>query len=166
MRHGEKSRTKRFEGRKRHVLRDPDTGSARAVGVTPANAPEAKMTESITCDLTPQEVELKELHIDWAYLSSELVREGPDRLEVYRKAWAVHNRGRYPKTDIGRWHGEWARYVGMRKNPFDLRHSAVVHDLHAEARMPEEQEREEIIAALLLDRRSSRGWERGGLDPS
>ena len=236
MRHGRKSRSKRFEGYKRHVLRDLDTGLVRAVGVTPANAPEAKVTEGIACDLAPQEVELEELHIDRAYLSSELVRERPDRLKVYCKAWAVHNGGRYPKTaftldwergllrcpagvqmpfkvggvvrfpkkrcavcplrgrctrseksgrsvsihpderlleelrerqrtpdgraklrervevehslaHIGRWQGDRARYVGMRKNLFDLRRSAVVHNLHVIARMPDEQEREEIIAA-------------------
>jgi hypothetical protein len=45
MRHGRKSRSHRFEGYKRHVLRDLDTGLVRAVGVTPANAPEAKVTE-------------------------------------------------------------------------------------------------------------------------
>lgn len=64
MRHGRKSRSHRFEGYKRHVLRDLDTGLVRAVGVTPANAPEAKVTESITRDLAAQEVELEELHID------------------------------------------------------------------------------------------------------
>ena len=38
MRHGRKSRSVRFSGYKRHVLRDLDTGLLRAVGVTPANA--------------------------------------------------------------------------------------------------------------------------------
>ena len=37
MRHGRKSRSVRFSGYKRHVLRDLDTGLLRA-GVTPANA--------------------------------------------------------------------------------------------------------------------------------
>jgi hypothetical protein len=64
MRHGRKSRSHRFEGYKRHVLRDLDTGLVRAVGVTPANAPEAKVTEGIARDLAAQEVELEELHID------------------------------------------------------------------------------------------------------
>jgi len=64
MRHGRKSRSHRFEGYKRHVLRDLDTGLVRAVGVTPANAPEAKVTEGLARDLAAQEVELEELHID------------------------------------------------------------------------------------------------------
>ncbi len=46
MRHGRKSRSRRFEGYKRHVLRDLDTGLVRAVGVTPANVPEAKATDA------------------------------------------------------------------------------------------------------------------------
>jgi hypothetical protein len=72
MRHGRKSRRQRFDGYKRHVLRDLDTGLVRAVGVTPANAPEASVTEGIAQDLAYQaDTELKELHIDRAYLSSE-----------------------------------------------------------------------------------------------
>jgi hypothetical protein len=31
---------------------------------------------------------------------------------------------------IGHWQGDWVRYVGERKNLFDLRRSAVVHNLH------------------------------------
>jgi hypothetical protein len=224
--HGRKSRRRRFEGYKRQVLRDLDTGLVRAVGVTPANAPEAKVTEGIAGDLAAQEAELTELHIDRAYLSSELVRERPEHLEVYCKAWAVRNAGRYPKTaftldwehkllrcpagvsmpfevggvvrfpkktcaacplrerctrseksgrsvsihpderlleelrerqktpegraklrervrvehslaHIGHWQGERSRYVGVRKNLFDLRRSAVVHNLHVIARMPD-----------------------------
>lgn len=236
MRHGRKSRSHRFEGYKRHVLRDLDTGLVRAVGVTPANAPEAKVTEGIARDLAAQEVELEELHIDRAYLSSELVRERPEHLDVYCKAWAVRNAGRYPKTafaldwerellrcpagvsmplkvggvvrfpartcalcplrerctkskksgrsvsihpderlleelrerqrtpqgraklrervkaehslaHIGHWQGDRSRYIGVRKNLFDLRRSAVVHNLHVIARMPGDQEREEAIVA-------------------
>jgi hypothetical protein len=234
MRHGRKSRSKRFSGYKRHVLRDLDTGLVRAVGVTPANAPEASVTDAIAQDLATQEAELTELHIDRAYLSSELVRERPEYLAVYCKAWAVRNAGRYPKTafeldwernllrcpagvsmpfevggvvrfpakvcatcplrerctrseksgrsvsihpderlleelrerqktpegraklrervgvehslaHIGRWQGTRARYMGVRKNLFDLRRSAVVHNLHVMARMPDDH-REAVVA--------------------
>jgi hypothetical protein len=41
---------------------------------------------------------------------------------------------------IGRWQGNRARYVGVRKNLFDLRRSAVVHNLHVIARMPDDQQ--------------------------
>jgi hypothetical protein len=89
MRHGRKSRSVRFSGYKRHVLRDLDTELVRAVGVTPANAPEASVTEGIAQDLAHQpDAELKELHIDRAYLSSSLVRERPPELEVYLQGLA------------------------------------------------------------------------------
>jgi Transposase DDE domain/Transposase domain (DUF772) len=225
MRHGRKSKSVRFSGYKRHVLRDLDTELVRAVGLTPANAPEASVTESIAADLArqPGGGELKELHIDRAYLSSSLVRERPEDLEVYCKAWRVTNGERFPKTEfslewerglmscpagvsmpfepggvvrfpkktcascplrerctksttggrsvsvhpeerllaelrerqrtpegrkklrervgvehslahIGQWQGDRARYKGERKNLFDLRRSAVVHNLHVIAR--------------------------------
>ena len=51
MRHGRKSRSVLFDGYKRHVLRDLDTGLIPAVGITPANAPEASVTGDITADL-------------------------------------------------------------------------------------------------------------------
>jgi hypothetical protein len=37
---------------------------------------------------------------------------------------------------VGRWQGRRARYVGQRKNLFDLRRVAVVHNLHVIARQP------------------------------
>lgn len=38
---------------------------------------------------------------------------------------------------IGQWQGNRARYLGSRKNLFDLRRMAVVHNLHVIARMPQ-----------------------------
>jgi hypothetical protein len=51
MRHGRKSRSVLFDGYKRHVLRDLDTGLVVAAGITPANAPEASVTGDIAADL-------------------------------------------------------------------------------------------------------------------
>lgn len=224
MRHGRKSRSHRIDGYKRHVLRDLDAGLIRAVGITPANAPEASVTDAIAADLIAQDARLAELHIDRAYLSSRLVRERPAGLAVYCKAWPVRNGDRFPKTAfaldwerrtircpngaslpfepggtvrfpaatcaacplrprcttsthgrsvsihpderllvelrqrqttaagraklrervpvehalarIGRWQGRRARYRGARKNLFDLRRCAVVHNLHVIARLP------------------------------
>jgi len=73
MRHGRKSRSVRVDGDIRHVLHDLDTGLIRAVGITPANIPEASVTREISADLERQGVSLKELHIDRAYLSSQRV---------------------------------------------------------------------------------------------
>ena len=222
MRHGRKTRSVLFDGYKRHVLRDLDTGLVAAVGITPANAPEASVTGDIAADLDAAGLRLAELHIDRAYLASDLVRDrGPD-LAIFCKAWQVRNAGRYAKTDftldhatgqltcpagvtmafqpgatvrfpkhtcaacplrdrcttssngrsvaihpdealltelreyqatpagraklrqrvkvehtlahIGHWQGRRARYRGTRKNLFDLRRTAVVHNLHVIAR--------------------------------
>ena len=225
MRHGRKSRSVLFDGYKRHVLRDLDTGLVPAVGITAANLPEAAVTDDIAADLDAAGWHLSELHIDRAYLSSALVRDrGPD-LAIFCKAWRVRNTGgrfakdqftldfaagqltcpagaampfepgktvRFPQdtcaacplrarcttsshgrsvsihpdeallaelrrrqqtpegraklrertqvehalAHVGHWQGRRARYRGTRKNLFDLRRVAVVHNLHIIARQP------------------------------
>jgi hypothetical protein len=229
MRHGRKSRSVLFDGYKRHVLRDLDTGLVPVVGITPANAPEASVTGDITADLEAAGWRLSELHIDRAYLSSALVRDrGPD-LQIFCKAWRVRNTGgrfakdqftldfaagqltcparvampfhpgktvRFPQATcaacplrqrctassngrsvsihpdeellaelrqrqqtpagraslrervqvehalahVGHWQGRRARYRGTRKNLFDLRRAAVVHNLHIIARQPDDSD--------------------------
>jgi Transposase DDE domain/Transposase domain (DUF772) len=225
MRHGRKSRSVLFDGYKRHVLRDLDTGLVPAVGITAANAPEASVTGDITADLEAAGMSLAELHIDRAYLSSSLVRDRGPGLAIYCKAWRVRNTGgRFAKDEftldfaagqltcpagvampfepgktvrfpagtcaacplrarcttsshgrsvaihpdeallaelrhrqqtpdgraklrervavehalahVGHWQGRRARYKGARKNLFDLRRVAVVHNLHVIARQP------------------------------
>jgi transposase len=101
MRHGRKSRHVRIDGYKRHVLHDLDSGLIRAVGLTAANAPEASVTTALDSDLEAQQlgvVDLSELHLDRAYLSSRWVRERPASLAIYCKAWPVRNGERFPKT--------------------------------------------------------------------
>jgi transposase len=106
LRPGRKSRSHRVDGYKRHVLRDLDSGLIRAVGVTPANAPEASVTEAIVADLDHQAARLGELHIDRADLSRPLVRTRPADLAIFCKAWPVRNGGRFPKTAFTR---DWER---------------------------------------------------------
>ncbi len=98
MRHGRKSRRQRFDGYKRHVLKDLDLGLVRAVGITPGNVPEASVAEAIASDLQQQKVVLQELHIDRAYLSSSLVRERSEELTIICKAWPVRNGSRFHKS--------------------------------------------------------------------
>ena len=232
MRHGRKSSSLLVDGYKRHVLHDLDSGLIRAVGITSANVPEASVTEGISEDLGRQEVCLKELHIDRAYLSSHWVRQRRADLEVYGKAWPVRQGKYFPKqaftldwerqiiqcpaeqqmpfvaggvvhfpketcaqcplkepctssakgcsisihpdeallvevrqrqqtpqgraqlrervavehslAHVGQWQGRRARYLGLRKNLFDLRRCAVVHNLHVLARSP-------VLSAELQD---------------
>jgi hypothetical protein len=75
MRHGRKSRSQLSDGYKRHVLRDLDSGLIAAVRITPANLPEATVTDSLSLNLHVQGLRLRELHIDRAYLSSRMVQE-------------------------------------------------------------------------------------------
>lgn len=229
MRHGRKSRSRLFDGFKRHVLRDLDSGLVRAVGLTAANAPEASVTPAVSADLAAQGARLAELHIDRAYLSSALVRDRGDDLTIVCKAWPVRNGDRFAKTafsldweqgllqcpagvqvafsvgstvhfparccgsctyrarcttsstgrsvhihpderlleelrtrqqtpagravlrervtvehalaHIGYWQGDRARYRGLRKNLFDLRRAAVIHNLFVLRRLDQQIQR-------------------------
>jgi hypothetical protein len=244
MRHGRKSRSQRVDGYKRHIVRDLDRELVRAVGITPANVPEATVSEAILADLAEQGIEvacrlpaasgppgqtedrlpeqLAEVAIDRAYLSSTLVRDRSPDWQIVCKAWPVRNGSRFTKqaftldwdqqqihcpnavalpfrpgavvhfpaercarcplrarcttsghgrsvaihpdepllaelrqrqqtangrtklrerigvehslAHVGHWQGDRARYIGERKNLFDLRRCAVVHNLHVLAR--------------------------------
>ncbi|GHO50735.1 hypothetical protein KSX_88980 [Ktedonospora formicarum] len=119
IRHGRKSRSVLVDGYKRHVLYNLDTNLIRAVGITPANIPEASVTKAISEDLEQQEVRLKELHIDRAYLSSHLVRERNNDLEVYFKAWPVRESKRFAKqTFTLDWERQIIRCPNAQEMPF------------------------------------------------
>jgi hypothetical protein len=223
MRHGRKNKHLKINGYKRHVLKDLDAGMVVAVGVTPANVPEATVTDAIAIDLASISATLKELHIDRAYLNSNLVKNRDESLMIICKAWPVRTGKHFSKqaftldwqqqliycpnqvsipftlgkaahfpanictacplqeqctsskngrslsihadesfleelrqrqatplgraklrervqvehtlAHIGHWQGDQARYFGQRKNLFDLRRLAVVHNLHVLARM-------------------------------
>lgn len=120
MRHGRKSRSVRVDGYKRHVLHDLDSGLVPAVGITPANAPEASVTEAIRADLNAQQAQLAELHIDRAYLSSTLVRERSADLLIYCKAWPVRNGSRFLKTAFELdWQQQRIRCPNQQEMPFE-----------------------------------------------
>ena len=75
MRHGRKSKHKRFNGYKEHIATDIQSGLIHACAVTPANLPEGSAGAALRDDLTDQEVQIGELLIDRAYVKSELVEE-------------------------------------------------------------------------------------------
>jgi len=97
LRHGRKTKRQRIDGDKRHVLTDLDTELVPAVGVTAANVAEAQVASQITADLAAQQRTLEELDIDRADLSSSLVRDRPDDLQVFCKASPVRNGPRFAK---------------------------------------------------------------------
>lgn len=100
MRHGRKSRSQLVDGYTRHVLRDLDRGLIPVVGVTPANVPEASVTDSIAADLAAQKLQVGEWHIDRAYLASRIVQERSAEVAVSCKAWPVRTGPTLPKTAL------------------------------------------------------------------
>jgi hypothetical protein len=225
MRHGRKSRSLLVDGYKRHVLHDLDSHLSVAVGLTPAKAPEARVTDAIEMDLAAQQCTLLELPSDRAYLASKLVQQRSETLGIFCKTWPVRQGPYFPKSafqldweryerrcpggetvpfelggmvkfpaatcgpcalrerctasasgrsisihpdeallqewrerqqtpqgraqlrgrvaveqalaHVGRWQGRRARYRGVRKNVFDRRRCAVVHNLHVLMHLPQ-----------------------------
>ena len=79
------------------------------------------------------------IHPDEAFLSELRQRQLTDvgRAKLRERVAVEH-----ALTHIGRWQGRRARYRGLRKNLFDLRRTAVVHNLHVIARLPEKPQTE------------------------
>jgi hypothetical protein len=93
MRHGRKSKSKRFDGFKEHIAADLDSGLIVACAVTAANRPEDEATPQLQQDMQHQGIEIAELSIDRAYINSVLVQkvrqEGGD---ILCKPWSGRNR--------------------------------------------------------------------------
>ncbi|MCK8499944.1 IS1182 family transposase [Myxococcus fulvus] len=75
MRHGRKSKSKRFNGYKQHVGTDLDTELVVACAVTPANRPEEEATGALQEDMAHQELFPDVLLIDRAYLNSPMTED-------------------------------------------------------------------------------------------
>jgi len=75
MRHGRKSKTKRFNGYKQHIANDLDTKLVLACAITKANRPEGEGAAGLQEDLShsAREVEVGEVFVDRAYVDSEFV---------------------------------------------------------------------------------------------
>ena len=75
MRHGRKSKSKRFNGYKRHIATDLDSDLILAGAITPANRPEEEATPELKRDIEQLDREIAELNIDRGYIASPLVDE-------------------------------------------------------------------------------------------
>lgn len=73
MRHGRKTKSKRFNGYKQHIATDLDTSLILACAVTPANRPEEEATPQLKADLDSQQAAIAQLHVDRGYINSSLV---------------------------------------------------------------------------------------------
>ena len=103
MRHGRKSKSKRFNGYKQHIAADLDTGLITACAVTPANRPEEEAMPELKADIDRQGRVVGELSIDRAYINSALVLEiiGAGG-QVVAKPWTARNfrADLFTKTDF------------------------------------------------------------------
>lgn len=103
MRHGRKSKSKRFDGYKEHIARDLDSPAIVACAVTPANQPEEEGAVPIGKDIDRQQLQIIEMHIDRAYVNSPLVDDvAADGGKVFAKPWGrhAHKPGMFTKGDF------------------------------------------------------------------
>jgi len=103
MRHGRKSKSKRFNGYKRHIAADIDTRLILACAITPANRPEEEAAPDLELDIQRQGLNIGELHIDRGYINAStvplvLARGG----QVLCKPWVARNSnaGLFTKQDF------------------------------------------------------------------
>lgn len=101
MRHGRKSKSKRFNGFKRHIAADLDTNLILACNVTPANRPEDEAAPTLLADIKRQNFSIGELFIDRGYIASPVVNDvlgiGGD---VVCKPWIAHNPHGFSKANF------------------------------------------------------------------
>ncbi|MEO7589639.1 MAG: IS1182 family transposase, partial [Byssovorax sp.] len=90
MRHGRKSKSKRFDGYKEHIAYDLDGHAILACAVTPANRPEEEGAAPLGEAIHHQGFSIAEVHVDRAYVNSPLVAtvQG-DGGTVFAKPWAL-----------------------------------------------------------------------------
>ena len=103
MRHGRKSRSKRFDGYKEHIARDLDVPAILACAVTPANRPEEEGAAPLEEDILQQGFTVGEVHIDRAYVNSPLVASVLESGgKVFSKPWALRapKPGLFSKADF------------------------------------------------------------------
>lgn len=103
MRHGRKSKSKKYNGYKEHVAGRMGTGLILACAVTPANVPDSVGGEQLKQDVERTGQPIDELHVDRAYLNGTAVDEVLERDgEVLSKPWPQRNskKGLFTKADF------------------------------------------------------------------
>lgn len=99
MRHGRKSKSKRFNGFKSHIAMDIDSNLILACAVMPANRPEEEGIPLLRDDLAIPAYDVGELFIDRGYIASADVRAMADAgRSVVCKPWAQSNGRFFPKS--------------------------------------------------------------------
>jgi hypothetical protein len=99
MRHGRKSKTKRFNGYKRHIATDLDSGLILSGAITPANRPEDEAASGLAGDIAKQGFEIGSLFIDRGYVKAGLVDDVLGRGgEIVCRPWVARNKKAFPKS--------------------------------------------------------------------
>jgi hypothetical protein len=99
MRHGRKSKSKRFNGFKRHIATDLDSGLILSGAITAANRPEEEATPGLAGDIAKMGLEIGTLYIDRGYVKADLVDDVLGRGgEVVCRPWIARNKGAFPKA--------------------------------------------------------------------
>lgn len=103
MRHGRKSKSKRFDGYKQHITTHLDSELVLACAVTPANRPEDEAAPSLSADMERSGFVPDELLLDRAYLNSKLADDVVRRRgRLICRPWRGNNgkTGLYGKRDF------------------------------------------------------------------
>lgn len=101
MRHGRKSKSKLFNGYKRHIALDLDTTLIVAGAITPANRPEEEAAVYLKADIDGMKKRIAELYIDRGYIASPVVSDVlAEGGEVFCKPWVPRNGKLFAKTDF------------------------------------------------------------------
>jgi hypothetical protein len=102
MRHGRKSKSRRFNGYKRHVARDLDSGLIFACALAAANRPEEDAAADIEADLRYLARPVGELYIDRAYINAPFVGHVEQAGgEIICRPWTTRNGALFPKSRFG-----------------------------------------------------------------
>jgi len=99
MRHGRKSKSRRFNGYKRHIAADLDSDLILACALTPANRPDEEAAPALNADIERQGLEIAMLHIDRGYVNSAVVDEVLANCgEIVCKPWRPTNKKLFSKA--------------------------------------------------------------------
>ena len=103
MRHGRKSKTKRFNGYKQHIVNDLDTELILACAMTAGNRPEGEGAAALKQDLQQSMVanDIREIFVDRAYVNTEFVETEENKgAQVYCKPRNAANGDLFSKSDF------------------------------------------------------------------
>jgi hypothetical protein len=101
MRHGCKTKSKRFTGYKRHLAIDLDTLLILAIAVLPANRPEKEAAPGLVADITAQGLTIDALFIDRGYINATIVDDILARRGVVVcRPWLARNGDLFAKADF------------------------------------------------------------------